>query len=136
MNTKISFTMKTFICTAAFILTTIFSFANGNSEINIHYPTSYSHQPKLKKVNDISVLTLSYDVNSFCEGKNGLSVPKINEPGGIFSYTRESNGIGGLAFNDVSGKIDHSGSDKGVYKITYKKGEVFATALITVNSCN
>ena len=128
--------MKLFICTAAFTLTTIFCFANGRSESNMHYPTSYSHQPKLKKVNDVAVLTLSYDVNSFCEGKNGVSVPKINEAGGFFSYTRESNGKGGLAFNDVSGKIDHNGSDQGVYKITYKKGEVFATTLITVNSCN
>ena len=125
--------MKLFICTAAFALTTIFSFANEKSKINIDNPKSYS---QLKKGNDIVVLTLSYDVNSFCEGKNGISIPKVNDAGGTFSYTRESNGIGGLAFNTKSGKIDHIASDQGVYKITYKKGEVFASALITVNSCN
>ena len=125
--------MKLFICTAAFALTTIFSFANEKSKINIDNPKSYS---QLKKGNDIVVLTLSYDVNSFCEGKNGISIPKVNDAGGTFSYTRESNGTGGLAFNTRTGKIDHIASDQGVYKITYKKGEVFASALITVNSCN
>jgi len=133
MNTKINFTMKLFICTAAFALTTIFSFANEKSKINKHNITSYS---QFKKLNDLVVVTLSYDVNSFCEGKNGVSIPKVNEAGGTFSYTRESSGIGGLAFNSKTGKIDHIASDQGVYKITYKIGEVFATTLITVNSCN
>ena len=127
-----TFSMKAFICTIAFALSFSISFANETEKINTQNSVSYS---QLKKVNDIAVLTLSYDVDSFCEGKNGISIPKVNDAGGTFSYTRESNGIGGLAFNTKSGKIDHIASDQGVYKITYKKGEDFATAFITVNSC-
>ena len=133
MNYYKTYSMKSFICLMALVLTFSYSFANERSLINTQNSASY---PQIKKVNDIVALTLSYEVDSFCEGKNGVSIPKVNDAGGTFSYTRESNGIGGLAFNTKSGKIDHIASDQGVYKITYKKGEDFATAIITVNSCN
>jgi len=125
--------MKLFICTAAFALTTIFSFANEKTKINLDNPKSDS---QLIKGNNIFVVTLSYDVDNFCEGKNGVSTPKVSIAGGVFSYTRESNGTGGLAFNTRTGKIDHSASDRGIYKITYQKGQASASTLIVINECN
>jgi hypothetical protein len=59
MNTKISFTMKTFFCIAAFALTTIFSFANEKSKINKHNITSYS---QFKKLNDLVIFDTLFNI--------------------------------------------------------------------------
>jgi len=133
MNYYKTYSMKLVICFIALILTFSFSFANEKSKINSHNSESY---PQFKKVNDIAALTLSYDVATFCAGKYGLSTPKVSEEGGVFIYTRESNGIGGLGFNKSTGQIDHNTSQSGTYKITYKKGEDSVSITITVDKCN
>jgi hypothetical protein len=137
MNTKIIFTMKTFFCTATFALTTIFSFANGveNNLLKSNRLKINSSQ-KVIKYDASTVLTLSYDVATFCAGARGLSKPKVSEEGGIFLYTRVSSGVGGLGFNKSTGQIDHATSQSGTYKITYKKGEDSVSITITVNQCN
>ena len=137
MNTEISFTMKTFFCTAAFALTTIFSFANG-VENNLLKPNrlTINNSVEASKHNTSPALTLSYDVATFCAGKSGISKPKVSEEGGFFILTRKSSGTGSLAFNDRTGEIDHSISNTGVYMMTYKKGDASVSATITVNNCN
>ena len=133
MNYNTSFSMKPFICLIALVLTFSFSFANEKSLINSHNSASYS---QFKKVNDIAVLTISYDIATFCAGARGISTPKVSEEGGIFFYTRESSGVGGLGFNKSTGQIDHATSQSGTYKITYKKGEDSVSITVTVNQCN
>jgi hypothetical protein len=137
MNTKLSFKMKTFFCTAAFALTTIFSFANGveNNLLKTNRLT-INNSVEASKHNASPALTLSYDVATFCAGKYGISTPKVNEEGGIFVYTRESSGVGGLGFNKSTGQIDHATSQSGTYKITYKKGEDTVSVTIIINKCN
>jgi hypothetical protein len=137
MNTKISFTMKTFFCIVAFALTTIFSFANG-VENNLLKPSKLTikNTVEASKHNASPALTLSYDVATFCAGARGISTPKVSEEGGLFFYTRESSGIGGLGFNKSTGQIDHATSQSGTYKITYKKGEDLVSVTITINKCN
>ena len=137
MNTKISFTMKTFICTAAFILTTIFSFANGveNNLLKTNRLT-INNSVEASKHNASPALTLSYDVATFCARARGISKPKVSEEGGFFTLTRKSPGTGSLAFNARTGEIDHSISNPGVYSMTYKKGDASVSATITVNNCN
>jgi len=139
MNTKISFSIKTFICIYAFILTFTFSFANSNNEKNID-PIFNTHTLKISTVpnnyNDVLALTLSYDVATFCAGATGISKPKVSETGGVFILTRKSPGTGSLAFNNTSGEIDYSISNPGVYTMTYKKGDASVSTTITVNKCN
>ena len=133
MNYNTSFSMKPFICLIALVLTFSFSFANEKSLINSHNSASYS---QFKKVNDIAVLTISYDIATFCAGARGISKPKVSEEGGFFTLTRKSSGTGSLAFNARTGEIDHSISNPGVYTMTYKKGDASVSATITVNNCN
>jgi len=133
MNYIKTFSMKSFICIIAMALTFSISFANETKKINTHNLTSSSLFKNLK--NEVA-LTLEYEATSFCVNKPGVSTPKVSEVGGTFSYTRVSNGTGGLGFNNTTGKIDHNSSDLGTYKITYQKGQSTATVLITVNQCN
>jgi hypothetical protein len=137
MNTKIIFTMKTFFCTAAFALTTIFSFANGveNNMLKSNRLIINSSQ-KVSKYDASTALTLSYDVATFCAGATGISKPKVSQEGGFFILTRKSPGTGSLAFNDRTGEIDHAISNPGIYSMTYKKGDASVSATITVNNCN
>ena len=137
MNTKLSFKMKTFFCTAAFALTTIFSFANGveNNLLKTNRLT-INNSVEASKQNASPALTLSYDVATFCAGKYGISFPKVSEAGGVYSSKRNSEGTGTLLFNNRTGEIDHYLSNSGVYTMTYKKGEAFVNVIITVNNCN
>jgi hypothetical protein len=137
MNTKISFTMKTFSFTAAFALTTIFSFANG-VENNMLKPTrlTFNSSTKVNKNHGSAVLTLSYDVSTFCARTNGISKPKVSEEKGFFKATRTSNGKGGLVINETTGLIDHNISDPGVYNVSYTIGVTTVSTSITVNNCN
>jgi hypothetical protein len=137
MNTKISILMKTFFCTAAFILTSIFSFANSvenNLSKTNRYTYKYLTDPN--KTNISAALTLSYDVATFCAGAIGISKPKVSEEGGFFTLTRKSLGTGSLAFNARTGEIDHSISNPGVYMMTYKKDASSVSVTITSNKCN
>jgi hypothetical protein len=128
--------MKTFICTTAFILTTIFSFANGveNNLLKSNRLKINSSQ-KVIKYDASTALTLSYDVATFCAGARGISKPKVSEEGGSYKNERVSDGIGALAFNVVTGLIDHSISDAGTYKISYTKNNASVTTIIIVNNC-
>jgi hypothetical protein len=136
MNTKISFTMKTFICTTAFILTTIFSFANG-VENNLLKPSKLTikNSVEASKHNASPALTLSYDVATFCAGARGYSKPIISEDGGIFSFKKNSDGKGSLGINLRTGIIDQYISDAGEYTITYSKGGTTLSTIVKVNSC-
>jgi hypothetical protein len=133
MNYYKTYSMKSFFCLIALVLTFSFSFANEKSLINTQNSASYS---QFKKVNDIAVLTISYDIATFCAGATGISKPKVSETGGVFILTRKSPGTGSLAFNNTSGEIDYSISNPGVYTMTYKKGDASVSTTITVNKCN
>jgi len=138
MKTKISFSIKTFICIYAFVLTFTFSFANSNNEKNIDpifntQALNISTNPN--STNTAAALTLSYDVATFCAGATGYSKSIVNEGGGIFSFVRTSIGEGGIAINPRSGIIDQLASEAGEYKVTYTKNGIQVTAKIVVKTC-
>ena len=132
--------MKTFICTVAFALTVVFSFANGKENIqsksNRLLLTGYSQvSPSINKGNNVVELSLSYDVATFCAGASGYSKPTVNIKGGNFSFKRNSDGVGGIGFNTRTGIIDRFISDPGEYTITYSQGGNVASTIIKINSC-
>ena len=136
MNTKISLSIKTFFCITAFVLTSTHSFANSVEKNNLKYDYyKLKSAPQPHKLIAPTALTLSYDVATFCAGAKGISTPKVSEAGGSYKNERISDGIGALAFNVVTGLIDHSISDAGTYKITYTKNNTSVTTIITVNNC-
>ena len=137
MNTKLSISIKTFLCISAFVLTCTHSYSNSVEKNNLKYDYyKLKSAPPPHKLLVPTALTLSYDVATFCAGVQGISTPKVSEAGGIFILTRTSSGNGSLAFNDRTGQIDHSISNPGVYSMTYKKGNASVSTTITVNKCN
>ena len=137
MNTKISFSIKTFFCISAFVLTCSHSFANSVEKNSLKYDYyKLKSAPQPNKLIAPTALTLSYDVATFCAGKYGISFPKVSEAGGVYSSKRNSEGTGTLLFNNRTGEIDHYLSNTGVYTMTYKKGEASVNVIITVNNCN
>jgi hypothetical protein len=136
MNTKISLSIKTFFCITAFVLTSTHSFANSVEKNSLKYDYyKLKSAPQPHKLIAPTALTLSYDVATFCAGVQGISTPKVSEAGGNFKYERVSNGTGALAFNAVTGLIDHSISDAGTYKMIYIKNTTSASIIITVKEC-
>jgi len=129
--------MKKFFYTLAFLLTFSFAFANNleNGLHKIKQNSKLTSCSQLNKINAATALTLSYDVATFCAGARGISTPKVSETGGLFKYERISDGKGALAFNEVTGLIDHSISDIGTYKISYSKNNFIVTIIVTVNNC-
>ena len=137
MNNKISSSIKTFLCTVAFVLTFTFAFANS-TENNTSKCNQLTFKNFLQTNNfsDPIALTLSYDVSTFCARTTGISTPKVSEENGVFKSKRTSNGKGSLVINESTGLIDHYISDAGVYSITYTVGITTVTTTVTVNVCN
>ena len=129
--------MKKITCISIILLTFSFVFANEkNSDNKKLLNTSLTSYSQKVLTNTNVVLTLSYDVSTFCANSKGIATPKVSEAGGVFILTRKSPGTGSLAFNNTSGEIDYSISNPGVYTMTYKKGDASVSTTITVNKCN
>ena len=129
--------MKKITCTAIILLTFSFAFANEkNSDNKKLLNTSLTSYSQKVLTNTNVVLTLSYDVSTFCANSKGIATPKVSEAGGVFKCIRTSTGNGGLALNPSTGSIDRFISNAGTYEIVYTIGTASVKTILTVTSCN
>ncbi len=128
--------MKKISCTAFILLTFSFAFANAKNIVHKNFSnTSSTTYTQNAVVNTNVVLSISYDVPSFCANAKGISTPTVSEAGGVFKAIRISTGNGGLAINQATGKIDQFISDAGSYDIIYTIGTKSTKTTLTVSTC-